>query len=102
MYADHFGITGLPANDNYRSYNFRDIMPAVAGSVLSNGGEYPLEIKEVGSGSDNVSTEVKSGSGDYFELIVGANAGSKNVKILDPSGGDVTYQGAHVYVLRVQ
>lgn len=102
MYADHFGITGLPATDQYRSYNFRNIMPSVAGSVLSNGGEYPLEMTAVGSGSDNISTEVKSGSGDYFELTVAANGGSKNVKILDPTGGDVTYPGAHVYVLRVQ
>jgi hypothetical protein len=102
MYADHFGITGLPAKDQYRSYNFRNIMPPVAGSVLSNGGQYPLEVTPVGSGSDNISTEVKSGSGDYFRLTVAANAGPKNVKVLDPAGGDVTYPGAHVYVLRVQ
>jgi hypothetical protein len=102
MYADHFGITGLNAKYQYRSYNFRNIMPAVAGSVLSNGGTYPLEVTPVGSGSDNISTEVKSGSGDYFRLTVAANAGPKNVKVLDPSGGDVTYPGAHVYVLRVQ
>ena len=102
MYADHLGITGLNAKDQYRSYNFRNIMPAVAGSVLSNGGAYPLEVTAVGSGSDNISAMIKSGSGDYFRLNVAANAGPKNVKILDPSGGDVTYPGAHVYVLRVQ
>jgi hypothetical protein len=102
MYADHFGITGLSAKYQYRSYNFRNIMPTVAGSVLSNGGAYPLKVTPVGSGSDNISTEVKSGSGDYFRLTVAANAGTKNVKILDPTGGDVTYSGAHVYVLRVQ
>lgn len=102
MYADHFGIPGLNAKYEYRSYNFRNIMPPVAGSVLSNGGVYPLQVTAVGSGSDNISTEVKSGSGDYFRLTVAANAGSKNVKILDPSGADVTYAGAHIYVLRVQ
>jgi hypothetical protein len=102
MYADHLGIAGLNAKYQYRSYNFRNIMPPVAGSVLSNGGVYPLEVTPVGSGSDNISTEVKSGSGDYFRLTVAANAGPKNVKILDPSGGDVTYAGAHIYVLRVQ
>jgi hypothetical protein len=101
MYADHFGITGLNAKYQYRSYNFRNIMPPVAGSVLSNGA-YPLQVTPVGSGSDNISAEVKSGSGDYFRLTVAANAGSKNVKILDPNGGDVTYAGAHIYVLRVQ
>jgi hypothetical protein len=102
MYADHFGIPGLNAKYQYRSYNFRNIMPPVAGSVLSNGGVYPLQVTPVGSGSDNISTEVKSGSGDYFRLTVAANAGPKNVKILDPNGGDVTYVGAHIYVLRVQ
>lgn len=102
MYADHFGIPGLNAKYQYRSYNFRNIMPPVAGSVLSNGGVYPLEVTPVGSGSDNISTMVKSGSGDYFRLTVAANAGAKNVKVLDPSGGDVTYTGAHIYVLRVQ
>jgi hypothetical protein len=102
MYADHFGISGLNAKYQYRSYNFRNIMPPVAGSVLNNGGVYPLHVTPVGSGSDNISTEVKSGSGDYFRLTVAANAGSKNVKVLDPSGGDVTYAGAHIYVLRVQ
>lgn len=101
MYADHFGIPGLNAKYQYRSYNFRNIMPPVAGSVLSNGA-YPLHVTPVGSGSDNISAEVKSGSGDYFRLTVAANAGSKNVKILNPNGGDVTYAGAHIYVLRVQ
>jgi hypothetical protein len=102
MYADHFGIPGLDSKYQYRSYNFRNIMPPVAGSVLNNGGVYPLEVTPVGSGSDNISTEVKSGSGDYFRLTVAANAGPKNVKILDPAGADVTFPGAHIYVLRVQ
>ncbi|MGZ3483560.1 MAG: hypothetical protein ACXU96_08220, partial [Gemmatimonadaceae bacterium] len=102
MYADHLGITGLAGKYQYRSYNFRNVMPAVAGSVFSNGGVYPLQVTPVGSGSDNISAEVKSESGDYFRLTVPANAGSKNVKVLDSSGGDVSYPGAHVYVLRVQ
>jgi hypothetical protein len=101
MYADHLGIPGINAKYQYRSYNFRNIMPPVAGAVLSNGA-YPLQVKPVGSGSDNISTEAKSGSGDYFRLTVAANAGSKNVKILDPGGANVTYAGAHIYVLRVQ
>jgi hypothetical protein len=102
MYADHLGIPGINAKYQYRSYNFRNIMPPVAGSVLSNGGVYPLQVAPVGSGSDNISTQAKSGSGDYFRLTVAANAGAKNVKVLDPSGVDVTYAGAHIYVLRVQ
>jgi hypothetical protein len=102
MYADHFGIAGLNAKYQYRSYNFRDIMPPVAGSVLSNGGNYPLQVTAIGSGSDNISMMVKSGSGDYFRLQVAGNAGPKNVKILDPSGSNASFVGAHVYVLRVE
>lgn len=102
MYADHLGIAGIDPKYQYRSYNFRNIMPPVAQSVLSTGSVYPLLIVPIGSGSDNISDTNKSGSGDYFSLTVPANAGSKNVKVLDPSGGDVTYPGAHIYVLRVQ
>jgi hypothetical protein len=103
MYADHLGVTGLnPAKYQYRSYNFRNIMPPVAGSVLNNGGAYPLQVTPVGSGSNNISTMVKSGSGVYFRLTVAANAGAKNVKVLDPSGSAVSFTGAHVYVLRIQ
>jgi hypothetical protein len=102
MFADHLGISGLSSKYQYRSYNFRDIMPPVAGSVLGGGNLYPLEVTPVGSGTDNISMMVKSGSGDYFRLTVGANAGAKTVKILDPTGGDATFPGAHIYVLRVQ
>lgn len=103
MYADHIGVPGLnPAKYQYRSYNFRNIMPPVAGSVLNNGGVYPLQVTLIGSGSNNISTMVKSGSGVYFRLTVAANAGAKNVKVLDPSGSAVSFTGAHVYVLRVQ
>jgi hypothetical protein len=102
MYADHLGISGLNAKYQYRSYNFRNIMPPVAGSVLSNGGVYPLQVTPIGSGSDNISTMVKSGSGVYFRLTVAANAGPKNVKVLDPSGANATFVGEHIYVLRLQ
>jgi hypothetical protein len=103
MYADHLGVSGLnPAKYQYRSYNFRNIMPPVAGSVLNNSGVYPLQVTPIGSGSNNISTMVKSGSGVYFRLTVAANAGAKNVKVLDPSGSAVSFTGAHVYVLRIQ
>ena len=101
MYADHLGITGLNARYQYRSYNFSNIMPPVAGSVFNGANVYPLEVSPIGSGAANISTEVKSGSGDYFRLSVPANAGAKNVKIEDPSGSDVSFVGAHIYVLRV-
>lgn len=103
MYADHLGIAGLPAQYQYRSYNFRSVMPPVAKSVLSQAvATYPLKVQSVGSGSDNISGTNRSGSGTYYRLSVAAGAGAKNVKILDTSGNAANFSGEHVYVLRVQ
>jgi hypothetical protein len=104
MYADHLGITGLDAKYQYRSYNFRSVMPPVAKVVLSQSvATYPLQIQSIGSGSDNISAINRSGTGSYFRLFVAAGAGAKNVKILDASGTTVaSFTGEHIYVLRVQ
>jgi hypothetical protein len=104
MYADHLGITGLDAKYQYRSYNFRSVMPPVAKVVLSQSvATYPLRIQSIGSGSDNISAINRSGTGSYFRLTVAAGAGAKNVKILDTSGTTAaSFTGEHVYVLRVQ
>jgi hypothetical protein len=103
MYADHFGITGLDAKYQYRSYNFRSVMPPVARSVLSQSvASYPLRIQSIGSGSDNISSQNISGTGTYFRLTVASGATAKNVKILDASGNEASFSGEHIYVLRVQ
>src|SRR5213075_1306573 len=48
MYADHLGITNLPAQYQYRSYNFRSVMPPVAKSVLGQStATYPLRIQSI-------------------------------------------------------
>jgi len=98
MYADHLGIPNLNAKYQYRSYNFRSVMPPVA----QPSGTYPLQVQAIGSGSDNISATNRSGSGTYYRLNVAANAGPKNVRILNPSGGVASFSGEHVYVLRVQ
>jgi hypothetical protein len=104
MYADHLGIAGLDAKYQYRSYNFRSVMPPVAKSVLSQTvAAYPLRIQSIGSGADNVSAKNLSGTGSFFRLTVAAGAGAKNVKILDQAGANAaSFSGEHVYVLRVQ
>ena len=82
MYADHLGIAGLDAKYQYRSYNFRSVMPPVARSVLNqSSAQYPLVVQSVGSGSDNISSMNRSGTGTYFRLLVVAGAGAKNVNI---------------------
>lgn len=104
MFADHAGIAGLDAKYQYRSYNFRDVMPPVAKSVLGQSGAatYPLAVTAIGSGSDNLSASSRSGSGTYYRLTTTASSGAKNVKILDTSGNPANFPGQHVYVLRIQ
>ena len=104
MYADHLAIAGLDAKYQYRSYNFRSVMPPVAKSVLSQSvATYPLRIQSIGSGSDNISAKNLSGTGSYFRLTVAAGAAAKNVKILAQAGANAaSFSGEHVYVLRVQ
>ena len=103
MYADHLGISGLNAKYQYRSYNFRNVMPPVAKSVLGQVvAAYPLVVVGIGSGSDNISATNRSGTGTYYNLNVAANSGAKNVKVLDASGNVASFAGEHVYVLRVQ
>jgi hypothetical protein len=103
MYADHLGIPGLASEYQYRSYNFRDVMPPVAKAVLNQfTASYPLQVPSIGSGSDNISSTNLSGSGTYYRLTVAAGAGAKNVKVLDTSGAVASFAGEHIYVLRVQ
>ncbi|HCU11695.1 MAG TPA: hypothetical protein DGB72_06185 [Gemmatimonadetes bacterium] len=104
MYADHLGIAGLDPKYQYRSYNFRSVMPPVAKAVLNQQvASYPLQIQSVGSGSDNISAMNRSGTGSYFRLTVAAGAGAKNVKVLNTTGtANASFTGEHIYVLRVQ
>jgi hypothetical protein len=104
MYADHLGIPGLDARYQYRSYNFRSVMPVIARSVLGQAvAAYPLVVTGIGSGSANITATSRSGGGGtYYNLNVAANSGPKNVKILDQSGNVSSFAGEHVYVLRVQ
>lgn len=102
MYADHLGIANLDARYQYRSYNFRSAMPPVAKAVLgTQSATYPLVVQSIGSGSDNIASTNRSGTGTYYRLNVAANAGPKKVQILDSSGNPASFAGEHIYVLRV-
>jgi len=103
MYADHLGIAGLDPKYEYRSWNFRSVMPPVAKSVLNQtAASYPLAVQSIGTGSDNIAATNRSGSGTYYRLNVSANSGAKNVKIVDAAGNPASFGGEHVYVIRVQ
>ncbi|MFL5484839.1 MAG: hypothetical protein ACJ793_04335, partial [Gemmatimonadaceae bacterium] len=100
---DHLGIPNLDPEYEYRSYNFRSVMPPVARSVQNQPtATYPLLVQSIGSGSDNIASTNRSGSGTYYRLVVAAGASAKNVKVLDTSGNPAAFPGEHVYVLRVQ
>ncbi len=102
MYADHLNISGLDPKNQYRSYNFRSVMPPVARAVLNQStATYPLTVQSIGTGSDNFSGTNHSGSGTYYRLTVSSGAGTKTVKIVDSQGNNANFAGEHIYVLRV-
>lgn len=102
MYADHLNIAGLDPKNQYRSYNFRSVMPPVARAVLNQStATYPLTVQSIGTGSDNFSGKNHSGSGTYYKLSVSSGAGTKTVKIVDSQGNNANFVGEHIYVLRV-
>ena len=96
MYADNLGIPGLDAKYQYRSYNFRSVIPPVARVAA-----YPLPVQSLASGSNTSGTNL-SGTGTYYRLTVGPSDGARNIKILDFSGNPARFDGERVYVLRVQ
>ena len=91
-YTDNLGINGLDARYSYTSWNMRD---AVAGAM---GGTYPLRVLTPGAA---VTTTAQSGSGVYFVANRPAGAPQATFRMLDQGGGNVNFQGARVYVVRV-
>jgi hypothetical protein len=96
MYADNLGIPGLDAKYQYRSYNFRSVVPPVARVST-----YPLPVQPLPSGTNTSGTN-QSGTGAYYRLTVSSGDPARTVKILDFSGNPASFAGEHIYVLRVQ
>jgi hypothetical protein len=91
-YADNLGIANLDARYSYTSWNMRD---AVAGVV---GGTYPLRVLTPGAA---VTTTAQSGSGVYFVSQRAAGAPAATFRMLSPGGGNVSFGGARVYIVRI-
>jgi hypothetical protein len=91
-YTDNLNIQGLDARFSYTSWNMRD---ALSGS----GGTYPLRVNSPGAPA--TFANVVSGSGAYFLAQRAAGAPVATFRILNPGGGNVTFDGARVYVVRV-
>ncbi len=118
MYADHLGIPGLDPKYQYRSYNFRDVMPPVASAVLGNQTPaYPLLVVPIGTGPDTVASKNRSGTGTYYSLGVlpAGAAWTVNFEQSPPNRllnccvqvdaewrRRLGYAGAHIYVLRTR
>jgi hypothetical protein len=92
-YADHLGLAGLPAKFNYVGYNMRS---AVAGA---NGGTYSLLVTTLASGA-SISANVLPGSGVYYKVTLPAGT-ARTIKVQDSAGANVSFAGAHFYVLRI-
>jgi hypothetical protein len=91
-YTDNLGVPGLDARYSYTSWNMRD---AVAGAV---GGTYPLRVLTPGA---PVTTTAQSGSGVYFLANRAAGSPQATFRMRDQGGGNVNFQGARVYVVRL-
>lgn len=92
-YSDHLGISNLASKYNYVGYNMRS---AVAGA---NSGTYPLQVTTLASGA-SISTSALSGSGTYYKVAVPAGS-TRTIKVLDGTGANVSFTGAHFFVLRI-
>ena len=91
-YTDNLNIQGLDPRFSYTSWNMRD---AITGSSAS----YPLRVNTPGAPA--VFPNVVSGSGAYFLAQRAAGAPVATFRMLNPGGGNVTFNGARVYVVRV-
>jgi hypothetical protein len=93
IYADHLGISNLAAKFNYQSYNIRSVEDGI------NSGVYPLQVTTLTAGA-SIGTTSRSGSGTYYRVSLAANS-PRTVLVVDPSGSNVSFPGAHFYVLRI-
>jgi len=93
-YADNLAIPNLDARYSYVSWNMRD---AISGARQS--GTYPLPTPAPGV---STTTTAQSGSGVYFLAPRPTGSPLSTFRMLDPGGGNVGFDGARVYVVRVQ
>jgi len=91
-YTDNLGVSGLDNRYSYTSWNMRD---AVAGAA---GGTYPLRVLTPGA---PVTTTAQSGSGVYFLAQRTQGAPATTFRMLSPGGGNVSFAGARVYIVRL-
>jgi hypothetical protein len=96
MYTDGMGISGLPAEYSYRTYDLRDIVSQMCPNSSCTGPTY-LPVNTLPDGT-SISVGVPSTSADYFI----ATAGSGTITIQNADGSAATDPYGRVYIVRTQ
>jgi len=92
-YTDNLPVANLDARYSYTSWNMRDAVADVSR------GTYPLQPRTPGVATQ---TTAQSGSGAYFLAQRTPGAPLSTFRMLDQGGGNVTFAGSRVYIVRVQ
>lgn len=92
-YADDIGLSGLNAKYTIPSWNLRDAM------TKFNSGNHPLLVAPL---PGQIVTQSLSGSGNYFRLTRSVASPQTKFQMTATSGNPVSFDGARIYVLRLQ
>lgn len=93
MFADNDNVAGLEPRFTVPSWDLRDVMTSY------NKGMFPLAISTL---PGVISTQSLSGSGNYFRLTRDQAAPQTKFQMTAASGTPVSFEGARIYVLRLQ
>lgn len=92
-FADDDGIAGLSSKYTVPSWNLRDAM------TKFNNGVHPLLVAPL---PGQIVTQSLSGSGNYFRLTRPTASAQTKFQMTAASGTPVSFDGARIYVLRLQ
>ena len=92
-YADDNGIPGLNSRYTIPSWDIRDAM------TKFNSGAHPLLVTRLPA---QIVTQSLSGSGNYFRLTRAGASPQTKFQMIAASGTPVSFDGARIYVLRLQ
>lgn len=99
MYTDNQGISGLPAQYNYKTYNLRDIISDLCSDAQCSNTYLPVHA--LGNGTNSIMVGIPSTSADYF-ITSQSTGGARTINIV---GQDVTAAVnpfGRLYIIRVQ
>ena len=93
MYTDELTVPNLATEYTVRSWRVRDVMQSV------NGGVFPLLITPLPT---TIPTQSLSGSGNFFRLTRTASSPASSFRMLPSGASAENFEGARVYVVRLQ